>query len=304
MMTPEIDGGLILVLTAKVLAYFALVMMLESLLLHLRHKPVKGLWVRYFAFFVMAPVVMVPLACGKLFFQILLLALSLAGFREFGRALKMPQRQQRLAVLGICLSYVPLFIPSYTLFQAVPFVTLSLVLVFPVIMGSPERSIICGALGLLSILYFGWFFAHIGYIHQLGFGIGHVLFFIYLVIVNDAFGYLVGSLIGRHPLSRNISPKKTVEGAIGALVLTNVCGLLSWPTVAPHFSLYQVMAISTLLSIVGTLGDLAMASFKRDIGVKDMAQIIPGHGGLLDRMNSFLLTAPVYFHVVRAWHLG
>jgi phosphatidate cytidylyltransferase len=109
--------------------------------------------------------------------------------------------------------------------------------------------------------------------------------------INDTMAYLVGSFIGKTPLS-SISPKKTWEGTIGGAMLcivavTLVCNyLLDTPTLT-------VIVISSIAAIVGTLGDLLESKLKRMAGVKDSGQLMPGHGGFLDRFDSLILATPV-----------
>ncbi|MEM9949942.1 MAG: phosphatidate cytidylyltransferase, partial [Cyanobacteria bacterium P01_D01_bin.36] len=109
--------------------------------------------------------------------------------------------------------------------------------------------------------------------------------------------YLVGRSLGRTPLS-NISPKKTVEGAVSGIVasiLVAVAGaaLLAWPFWAVSGS-----ALGALIGISSLLGDLTESLMKRDAGVKDSGQLIPGHGGILDRTDSYVFTAPIVYYFV------
>lgn len=108
--------------------------------------------------------------------------------------------------------------------------------------------------------------------------------------INDTMAYIVGSMIGKTPLSK-ISPKKTLEGTIGGAVLAVavVTGLAVWLL---HTSWWQVAAISATAAVVGTLGDLLESWLKRMAGVKDSGQMMPGHGGFLDRFDSLLLATP------------
>ncbi len=121
-----------------------------------------------------------------------------------------------------------------------------------------------------------------------------VLAFFILIWLNDTLAYCVGSLFGRHRLCERISPKKSVEGFVGALVLTAGASVAFY--YIPYFSrlfvhpLYWV-GFAIVVILFGTLGDLVESLFKRDCGVKDSGNILPGHGGALDRMDSVLLAA-------------
>ncbi|MCC7401006.1 MAG: phosphatidate cytidylyltransferase [Chitinophagaceae bacterium] len=120
---------------------------------------------------------------------------------------------------------------------------------------------------------------------------------IFSIWINDTMAYIVGSMIGKTPLSK-ISPKKTVEGTSGGIILAvAVAALIAWLS---HFDVKIFMIIAAIASVAGTLGDLLESKLKRMAGVKDSGQIMPGHGGFLDRFDSLLLAVPavwlyVYF---------
>ena len=121
------------------------------------------------------------------------------------------------------------------------------------------------------------------------FGILIPIAIIFSIWINDTMAYIVGSLIGKTPLSR-ISPKKTWEGTIGGMILAIIImGLIAWLT---HYSISDTMTIAALSSFAGTLGDLLESKLKRMAGVKDSGNIMPGHGGFLDRFDSMLLAIP------------
>jgi phosphatidate cytidylyltransferase len=123
-----------------------------------------------------------------------------------------------------------------------------------------------------------------------------VLMIIGSIWINDTMAYIVGSLIGRTPLSR-ISPKKTREGTLGGIILAiGVMGLLAWclrnnPAVA-RFPPIIWMIVAAIASVAGTFGDLLESKLKRMAGVKDSGRIMPGHGGFLDRFDSLLVATP------------
>lgn len=122
-----------------------------------------------------------------------------------------------------------------------------------------------------------------------------------LVWVNDTFAYLVGRSFGKHRLWERISPKKSWEGFWGGLVFTvivaAVCGFF-FPRTFGGFGLIQMAVIGLTVSIAGTLGDLVESLLKRTVGVKDSGTLIPGHGGILDRIDSILLVIPTVLVVI------
>jgi len=122
-------------------------------------------------------------------------------------------------------------------------------------------------------------------------GLAQVMTFVILVGCNDTFGYLVGVLFGKHPMAPKISPKKSWEGLVGSIIFTTLGGALMF-----HYVLdihWQIGAIVGLLIVfTATSGDLIESAMKRDLQLKDMGSLLPGHGGILDRLDSVLLSAP------------
>ncbi|MCK5440590.1 MAG: phosphatidate cytidylyltransferase [Maribacter sp.] len=112
-----------------------------------------------------------------------------------------------------------------------------------------------------------------------------------LIWVNDSFAYIVGSTIGRTKLFKAISPKKTVEGTLGGFVFTMIAAYF-FGKYEPIISPLQWIILAAVIVIFGTLGDLIESKFKRAAGVKDSGAIIPGHGGMLDRLDSMVFAAP------------
>ena len=122
-----------------------------------------------------------------------------------------------------------------------------------------------------------------------------------LIWTNDTFAYLVGKSIGKHKLFERISPKKTIEGFLGGVVFAAFAGFLIsklYIQPNPEFSSKSIliwMIIALIVSIFGTIGDLIESKFKRIAGVKDSGSIMPGHGGVLDRLDSVIFVAPVIY---------
>ncbi|NKY39608.1 phosphatidate cytidylyltransferase [Cellulomonas septica] len=124
-----------------------------------------------------------------------------------------------------------------------------------------------------------------------------VMLFILLVVASDTGGYAVGVLLGRHPLAPSVSPNKTWEGLLGSVVLASVVGVVGVQAAFGGEPLVGVvMGLATV--VTATLGDLAESMLKRDLELKDMGRLIPGHGGILDRLDSLLLTAPAAYVIL------
>ncbi len=120
-----------------------------------------------------------------------------------------------------------------------------------------------------------------------------LLYLVSITAFNDILQYITGKLFGKHHFAPTLSPHKTYEGAFGGLCLTSLIGAFTLPTIL-NISWQQALLIIGSMSICGILGDLYLSYFKRRANVKNTGNSIPGHGGLLDRIDSLLLTAPVF----------
>ena len=122
----------------------------------------------------------------------------------------------------------------------------------------------------------------------------YILFFFFFMWASDTGAYFAGRFFGKHKLFERLSPKKTIEGFFGGMLAS---GLLGWAAFSHlgKFGVIEWIGIGVLLSITGTAGDLFESMLKRQAGVKDSGNILPGHGGILDRFDSALLSAPVYW---------
>jgi phosphatidate cytidylyltransferase len=116
---------------------------------------------------------------------------------------------------------------------------------------------------------------------------------------SDTFAYFAGRTLGKHKLCPTVSPKKTIEGSIGG-ILGSIVGIMIWGYFNQEipFEWYQLILLSILGSVVAQIGDLSASLIKRFIGIKDYGNIMPGHGGVLDRFDSILLVAPVVYYYI------
>ena len=126
-----------------------------------------------------------------------------------------------------------------------------------------------------------------------------LLVLIAIVVASDTGQYYAGRMFGRTPLAPLISPKKTVEGAIGGLIVGTVCAVLLGRWWLPGIALLELATLGAAVVALGIVGDLFESLLKRSAGVKDSSALIPGHGGILDRIDSWLFAAPVYYVFLR-----
>jgi phosphatidate cytidylyltransferase len=124
-----------------------------------------------------------------------------------------------------------------------------------------------------------------------------IAFLVLVVQSSDVLQYVWGKLLGRHKIASELSPSKTVEGFLGGVASATALGALLW-WITP-FSPWQAGAIALMISLMGFFGGLVMSAIKRDRGVKDWGWMIEGHGGVLDRLDSVIFAAPVFFHTIR-----
>jgi phosphatidate cytidylyltransferase len=129
---------------------------------------------------------------------------------------------------------------------------------------------------------------------EIGSDLVFLLFFV--VWAADVGAFYVGSYLGRHPLAPQVSPKKTVEGAVGGVAVALAAAFVARAWFMHDLSVVDCAVLGTLLGITGILGDLVESMLKRGAGVKDSASVVPGHGGVLDRVDSVLYAAPILYY--------
>ncbi|MBI3610213.1 MAG: phosphatidate cytidylyltransferase [Nitrospirae bacterium] len=152
------------------------------------------------------------------------------------------------------------------------------------------------AVSALGVFYVGWFLGHLVLLRNLEQG-EFLIFFLFLVTwAGDTGAYYAGKGLGRRRLAPRISPNKTVEGAIGGLIASLLAAFLAQRWFLPFLSTQDGFFLGLLLGILGQMGDLTESMFKRSAGVKDSGRFLPGHGGILDKVDSLIFTAPAFYY--------
>ncbi len=128
-------------------------------------------------------------------------------------------------------------------------------------------------------------------------GAGLVLYLVFLTQFNDVAQYVWGKLLGSHKVIPKVSPNKTWEGFVGGLVTTVLLAVLLAPVLTP-LQWPMALVAALIIAVSGFIGDVTISALKRDIGVKDSGSLLPGHGGILDRIDSLTYTAPLFFHFI------
>jgi phosphatidate cytidylyltransferase len=147
-------------------------------------------------------------------------------------------------------------------------------------------------------LYIGLCLAHLVLIRYLPQGAPWLLVLTAVTAGGDTGAYYIGSKFGRRKLCPEISPGKTVEGAIGGILVGSISAVAVGFLLLPEFNPYVIFAVAIVLSFVSIIGDLAESVIKRSAGVKDSGTILFGHGGMLDRIDGMLITAPVLYYLL------
>ncbi|MER3417426.1 MAG: phosphatidate cytidylyltransferase [Chloroflexota bacterium] len=300
------DHPVTLVVTLTVASLLLLTPVVIWLLVRLgriNEKLRAELMLRYWSWLVLTPLIVVPILLGAAWTILGVGILSLLCYREYARATGLFREKavSLVVVLGILAVTFTELDHWYRLFVAlVPF-SIGVIAIVAILRDQPQGYIQRVALGVLGFVLFGSCLGHLGYLAN-DRNYRPMLLLIFLnVELNDVFAFMVGKTLGKRKLAPNTSPKKTVTGAVGALVLTTllmmgVGSLVFQETVLA--SLAHLVILGVLLSVLGQFGDLMLSSIKRDLGIKDMAATIPGHGGLLDRFDSVILVAPAVFHYI------
>lgn len=177
------------------------------------------------------------------------------------------------------------------------------VLLIQLLSKGPEGFVASATATTFSLLYLPFLGGFLILLARTSNGFERVMTFVVLVSCNDTFGYIVGVLIGKHPLAPKISPKKSWEGLAGSLFFTVAGGVLAFKYIM-ELQWWIGIIVGLMIVFTATCGDLIESAMKRDLALKDMGSLLPGHGGMLDRLDSVLISAPALWlalELVKAW---
>lgn len=271
-------------------------------------KDIASVWATYKGWLIMAPLLLGCVFGGRVTTIVFLCFISGLGFKEFARATGLYRDwwMTGAVYLGItavgvtCLMRQPQDLEPgagwYGLFIVLPVYSVALIMLIPILRNRVEGQLQAVSLAIVGFVYMGWMFGHLAFLANATNAYGYLLYILFATELNDVAAFTFGKLFGRHPLRSNVSPKKTWEGAMGALAVSMA---LPWALrfSFPQFGTLQLVLTGLIVGIGGQLGDLTISVIKRDIGIKDMGAGIPGHGGILDRIDSLIYVAPLFFHM-------
>ena len=237
--------------------------------------------------------------------------LSFLALKEFLSIVPTRHADRRVifwAYLSIPVQYYWVYIGWYGMF--IIFIPVYIFLFLPmrmVLIGETKGFIQSAGILHWAVMLTVFFISHIAYLLTLpikneyaGY-IGIVLFLLFMTQFNDVCQYIWGKLLGRHKIIPKVSPNKTWEGFIGGLATITLCAGIVAPFLTPLNKVQGIIA-GLIIGVSGFIGDVVISSVKRDLQIKDSSTLIPGHGGLLDRMDSLIYTSPLFFHFIYYLH--
>ena len=264
----------------------------------------RELWLRLASWAVLLPLMLGPVLLGRPWVIGAVTLLGLLCLREYNRATGLFREPVMAAAVGVGILFVNFAALDnwYNFFMALFPLSVAVLAVVSLPLDRPSGYIQRTGLAVFAFILFGAGLAHLGFMANDRYYQPLVLLLLTAVAINDVFAFTAGKLLGGPKLLPATSPNKTVSGALGALCGTTLLvALVGWPvfcgTPMDHPAL--LLGLGVIVSVAGQAGDLMLSSIKRDLGIKDMGTVIPGHGGLLDRYNSLLLVAPAVFHYVQ-----
>lgn len=166
----------------------------------------------------------------------------------------------------------------------------------------PARGIQTTSLCVLGVVYIGFLFPHLMWIHREPDGAEWIFFILLAAMLGDTGGYAVGRIWGKRKLLPHISPGKTIEGSVGSIGGNGVAALVAWQYLLPNRSALELVLLALLMGLLAQLGDLCESALKRACGAKDSGYFFPGHGGVLDRIDSLLFPGAFIYYYNTLWH--
>ena len=248
----------------------------------------------------LAVVVLGTLFLWKPSFVVVVVVAAVLGVWELGHAFA--QGGARLPLVPLSVGAAAIVVSAYAGGSEAMLVALTLTVFAAMLWRAPEnpkgyvRDVTASAFAALYVPFLAGFAA---LLLRPDDGADRVVVFIVLVVLSDIGGYAAGVLFGRHPMAPTVSPKKSWEGFGGSALFCAVGGAVAVPLLLEGAA-WQGALIGLAVMVTATLGDLGESMIKRDLGIKDMGSLLPGHGGIMDRLDSLLPAAPVAY-LLLAW---
>jgi len=266
---------------------------------------------RLLTILIAVPIVIMCTYFGGWLFFLLVTTLALISLNEFYLLMK-KKKYSPSYVVGNLVTIFFTWFTTYTVRHpnwepyATGILTTAIIITFAsgIFLRKARDSTVNASITLLGILYIGWMFSYLILIRELNppgalFWLNHGAYLFFLIIAVwtcDMSAYLVGTYFGKMKLSPYISPKKTVEGAVAGFIVSVIAAAIFSSYIG--MNIVHGIILGMIIGIVSQISDLVESLIKRDVGVKDSSNLVPGHGGMLDRMDSFILTAPIMYYYI------
>lgn len=271
-------------------------------------KDLSNLWIRMKSFTVIILLFTIAFLFNKIVAFIFLALISYLCLKEFLSLIPTRKTDRRVLLwvyLTIPIQFYIIYINWVTLFYLFIPLYMFILLSTRMVMTSNTQ----GFLKNLAVLHYGLMTTvySIGYLgvlaivpfakNPIGGSCGLLFYILVFTVANDFMQMFAGKSFGKHKIIPKVSPNKTWEGFIGGVCGATILSAIMGPMLTP-MTLGQSIFAGAVLSIFGFFGDVTMSAIKRDLGVKDTSSLIPGHGGILDRLDSLIFTAPLFFHYI------
>jgi len=244
------------------------------------------------------PVVFLCIYYGGISFFLMFFAVITFAVSEYFNICK---KYNPLNILGIVLASL-FYLSLYFNFYVQEFIIVSIFIIFLVYMFKNKINNISSEIAVtcFGVFFIPWTLYHMVLIRDIpDYGMKYIIFLFVNIWLLDTGAYFVGKKFGKHKLAKNISPKKTIEGAVTGVVTGIIVSVLCrFIFMKDIISVTDAVIFAIVISVIGQFSDLAESLFKRDSNIKDSGNILPGHGGMLDRFDSYLFAAPFFYYLL------
>ena len=269
-------------------------------------KELDNLWIRMKSFLFIVIFFTAAFCFNKITAFLFLILISYLCLKEFLSLIPTRKTDRNVllwAYLSIPITYYIIYIRWVTLFYLfIPLYMFILISVRMVMASNTDgflKNLAVLQYGLMTTVYALGYLGLIAIIplqyNPQGGALGLLFYILVLTVANDFMKMFSGKLLGKHKIIPKVSPNKTWEGFIGGVFGTTILSVVMAHFLTP-FNLWQSALAGAVLAVFGFFGDVTMSAIKRDLGIKDTSTLIPGHGGILDRLDSLLFTAPLFYH--------
>jgi phosphatidate cytidylyltransferase len=257
----------------------------------------KALWGKFGTYLLIVNVYLMLLMTNEYLYCSLVLILSICAVRELAGIAALKQIDVNRAFL-FCIStglFAVAVFNGISKYYTFTFLALIFALAIPVLKRDPINVFEKQSATILVLLYGSVVPTYLVFVYESENGMRLAAYLFLMITMNDGFSELFGRSLGKRSIWPTISPNKTWMGSIGGL-LSTVVGSIMFKFLIPDISIAQAIAIAILIGVSGQLGDLIASAFKRDVKIKDFGNLIPYHGGVLDRFDSLFFAAPVFYY--------